>query len=73
MHDYAMMYMYLSVLIVDICSVLDEQLTDIYTAILPSHNERGEGVLSKLMITHVSQIFYRRGASSSDSTLCIQK
>jgi hypothetical protein len=42
---------------VDICSVLDEQLTDILVAFLPSHNERSRGVLSKLMITHVSQIF----------------
>jgi hypothetical protein len=41
--------MYLSPLMVDFCSVLDEQLADILMAFLPSNNERSRGDLSKLI------------------------
>ena len=52
-----MVMMYLSQLMVHICSMFKEQLADISVAFLPSHRERSKGVLSKLMIAHVSQIF----------------
>jgi hypothetical protein len=41
--------MYLSPVVVDVCSALDEQLADILMAFLPSNNERSRGGLSKLI------------------------